>query len=30
MDKGYTEDTGRLMRSITVAGGDVEQVPYEG
>lgn len=23
------EDTGILMRSITVAGGDVEQVPYE-
>ena len=26
---GSTEVTGRLMRSVTVPGGDVEQVPYE-
>ena len=26
----YDEDRGMLMRSVTVAGGDVEQVPYEG
>lgn len=26
----YDEDTGMLMESVTVAGGDVEQVPFEG
>ena len=26
----FDEETGRLMQSITVAGGDVIQVPYEG
>lgn len=25
----YDEETGKLMQSITVAGGDVEQVPFE-
>lgn len=25
----YDEETGKLMRSVTVAGGDVEQVPFE-
>ena len=25
----YDEDTGMLMESVTVAGGDVEQVPFE-
>lgn len=25
----FDEVTGRLMRSVTVPGGDVEQVPYE-
>ena len=25
----FDEETGRLMRSVTVAGGDVEQIPYE-
>ncbi len=24
----FDEETGQLMRSVTVAGGDVEQVPY--
>ena len=26
----YDEETGKLMRSVTVAGGDVEQVVFEG
>lgn len=26
----YDEETGMLMESVTVAGGDVEQVPFEG
>ena len=26
----YDEDTGKLMQSVTVAGGDVEQVVFEG
>ena len=26
----YDEETGILMRSITVQGGDVDQVPFEG
>lgn len=26
----YDENTGMLMESVTVAGGDVEQVPFEG
>lgn len=26
----YDEERGMLMRSVTVAGGDVEQIPYEG
>lgn len=26
----FDEETGMLMESVTVAGGDVEQVPYEG
>lgn len=26
----YEEETGMLMESVTVAGGDVEQVPFEG
>lgn len=25
----YDEETGQLMRSVTVAGGDVDQVPFE-
>ena len=25
----FDEETGMLMRSVTVPGGDVEQVPYE-
>jgi len=25
----FDEDRGRLMRSVTVQGGDVEQVPYD-
>lgn len=25
----YDEETGRLMQSVTVAGGDVDQVPFE-
>ena len=25
----YDEETGLVMRSVTVAGGDVEQIPYE-
>lgn len=25
----YDEETGKLMRSVTVAGGDVDQVPFE-
>lgn len=29
-DLYFDEDTGILMRSVTVQGGDVEQVPYEG
>ncbi len=26
----FDEETGMLMQSVTVAGGDVEQIPYEG
>ena len=26
----WDEETGRLMRSVTVQGGDVEQIPFEG
>ena len=26
----YDEETGKLMQSVTVAGGDVEQVVFEG
>lgn len=26
----YDEETGKLMRSVTVQGGDVEQVVFEG
>ena len=29
-DLYFDEETGILMRSVTVQGGDVEQVPYEG
>ena len=29
-DIWYDEETGILMQSVTVAGGDVEEVPYEG
>ena len=29
-DIWYDEETGTLMQSVTVAGGDVEEVPYEG
>ena len=25
----FDEETGMLMRSVTIPGGDVEQVPYE-
>ena len=26
----FDEETGKLMQSVTVQGGDVEQIPYEG
>ena len=26
----WDEETGRLMQSVTVQGGDVEQIPFEG
>lgn len=26
----YDEETGLLMQSITVQGGDVDQIPYDG
>ena len=26
----YDEETGMLMQSVTVAGGDVEQIPFDG
>ena len=26
----YDEETGKLMQSVTVAGGDVEQIVFEG
>ena len=28
-DLFYDEETGMLMQSVTVAGGDVDQVPFE-
>lgn len=28
-DLFYDEETGQLMQSVTVQGGDVEQIPFE-